>query len=287
MGLSSMFASTGPWPVAEAADVLVALRAHRALRLVGGVVGHLGEDRLVEVLDLAPHHRQQRAALQPRRRRRCRSGRRSSGTGRRGRRARRRRFPPCEAARAAHDQSTPMPRSYSVALAPGKASPWSVVRITSVSSARSCSRARPARSDALVERARAGLVGRHVAARLGRVGQVVRWQRVQRVAHRGRLEVLAVRLEEARPRGRTAPAARCAISAHAPPAPRSRRDCCRPRPRGRSRGRPGRLREVLLADQPGPVAGLAERVHDVVLVVGEPLAAVGEAQHPVGAGSGR
>jgi hypothetical protein len=34
---------------------------------------------------------------------------------------------------------TPSPRSVSVAFAPGKASPWSVVRITIVSSERSCS----------------------------------------------------------------------------------------------------------------------------------------------------
>ena len=57
-----------PQAVAEAADVLPALGAHRAHRLVGRVVGQLGEDRVVDLLDLAPHHRQQRAALEPRRR---------------------------------------------------------------------------------------------------------------------------------------------------------------------------------------------------------------------------
>ena len=58
------------WParlgsVAEAADVLPALGADRALRLVGRVEGELGEDLVVDLVDLAAHERQQRAALQP------------------------------------------------------------------------------------------------------------------------------------------------------------------------------------------------------------------------------
>ena len=35
------------------------------MRLVGGVVGRLGEDRVVEAVDLPPHQRHQRGALQP------------------------------------------------------------------------------------------------------------------------------------------------------------------------------------------------------------------------------
>ena len=38
--------------------------------------------------------------------------------------------------------------------------------------------------------------------------------------------------------------------------------------------------DVLLADQPRPVAGVAQHVHDVALGMGEPVAAVGEAEHP-------
>ena len=53
--------------VVEAADVLPALACGPALRLVGGVVGDLGEDRLVEAVGLAAHQRHQGLALQPRR----------------------------------------------------------------------------------------------------------------------------------------------------------------------------------------------------------------------------
>ena len=81
-------------------------------------------------------------------------------------------------------------------------------------------------------------MSRRVSARVGQVG---RRQRVQRVAHRGRLEVLAVGLEEPdreeerlrRPLG---------DQLAARPARPRRRGGCRCRPRGRSRARPGRAR---------------------------------------------
>ena len=44
------------------------------------------------------------------------------------------------------------------------------------------------------------------------------------------------------------------------------------------------LRDVLLADQHRVVAGVAQRVHDVLLVVVQRPAPVGEAEHPVGVG---
>ena len=175
---------------------------------------------------------------------------------------------------------TPIPRSVSVALAPGNGEP--VVggedheRV--VGEAVLVERVQH-RADALVERARAGLEGGHVAPRLRRVGQVGGRQRVERVAHRGRLEVLAVGLEEPDER-KNGCGGRLAQTAAAP------------------RGRPidargvdvddvvvaevvGVAREVLLADQRGPVAGLAQRVDEVVAVVGELVAAVGQPDHPV------
>ena len=121
--------------VVEAADVLPALGADRALRLVGGVVGRLGEDRLVQALDLAAHQRHQRGALQP-------VGRLDPGQLAEGRvdvEVADRRVDHLAAGEAAGPRTiiiTPMPRSNRVALAPGKAMPWSVVQMTSVFSTR-------------------------------------------------------------------------------------------------------------------------------------------------------
>ena len=93
---------------------------------------------------------------------------------------------------------TPVPRSYSVALAPGKARPWSVVQMISVRSVQAVVVQRVEhRADPLVERAGAGLERGHVPAGRGRVGEVRRRQRVERVADRGRGAELAVGLEEA------------------------------------------------------------------------------------------
>ena len=50
--------------VVKAADVLPALRADRALGLVGRVVGNLGEDGLVQLRHLAPDERQRGGALE-------------------------------------------------------------------------------------------------------------------------------------------------------------------------------------------------------------------------------
>jgi hypothetical protein len=136
------------------------------------------------------------------------------------------------------------------------------------------------RADAVVERARAGLVRGHVAARLGGVGQVRRRQRVQRVAHGGGREVLAVGLEESDREEERAPV---------PLADQLQRGGC---DRVDVMGvevddvvvaeHAGVAREVLLADQPGPVAGVAQRPDQVVAVVVEREAAVGEPDHPVG-----
>ena len=94
-------------------------------------------------------------------------------------------------------------------------------------------------ADALVERPRARLVGRHVLARLGRVRQVGGRQRVQAVADRRRREVLAVRLEEA---DRQEERLRRALAQQRRPRPARppRRAWCRCRRRGRSRACRGR-----------------------------------------------
>ena len=68
---------------------------------------------------------------------------------------------------------TPMPRSIRVALAPGKAMPWSVVQMTSVF----VDQAEVVQgvehgADPLVERAGAGLEGGHVAAGRGESGRL-------------------------------------------------------------------------------------------------------------------
>ena len=59
----------GNCALGEAADVLPPLGADHALRLVLAVVVDLREHRVVDLLRLAAHQRQQRAPLQPRRRR--------------------------------------------------------------------------------------------------------------------------------------------------------------------------------------------------------------------------
>jgi hypothetical protein len=135
------------------------------------------------------------------------------------------------------------------------------------------------RADAVVERARAGLVGGDVAARLGRVGQVRRRQRVERVAHRRRREVLAVGLEEPDRQEE-----------------RLRRMFLDQSPRRRGdrvdvvvldvgdvvvAEHAGIAREVLLADQTGPVARVAQRPDQVMAVVVELEAPVREPDHPV------
>ena len=179
--------------------------------------------------------------------------------------------------------STPIPRSVSVALAPGNGEPvvgredhervvGELVLVERVEH----------RADAVVERARAGLVGRHVAPRLGRVGQVRRRERVERVAHRGRLEVVAVGLEEADGEEERLRRARRAAARAAAGATSSRVRGVDRRRRGRSRGPPGRRETCCSPISVDRVAGVAQRVDEVVVVVVEPEAAVREAQHPVG-----
>ena len=132
------------------------------------------------------------------------------------------------------------------------------------------------RADALVERARARLVGGHVAPRLGRVGQVGRRQRVERVAHRGRLEVLAVGLEEA---DREEERLRRALGDQLQRRRRDLVDVVVVDVDDVVVAEHVRVaREVLLADERGPVAGVAQRVDEVVAVVVELEAAVGEAR---------
>ena len=108
-------------------------------------------------------------------------------------------------------------------------------------------------------------------------GGCARRQRVERVAHRGRLEEVAVGLEEAdRQEERLRSAARAGAPTAAGATGRDLRGRRSRRP-GRSRCRPG-PRDVLLADQRRRVAGVAQRVDEVVVVVGEPVAAVRQAR---------
>ena len=175
---------------------------------------------------------------------------------------------------------TPVPRSYSVALAPGKARPWSVVQMTSVFVGEAAVvQAVEHRADALVERAGAGLEGGHVLAGRGRVGQVRRRQRVEGVAHRGR-DARSSRWVSKKPTERKQgsgmrPSASIAVGAT------SAAWLSRPRSPRRSRSTSGSLGDVLLADQRRAVAGLAQRVDQVLAVVVERPAAVGEPEHAV------
>ena len=190
--------STGVAPLAEAADVLVALGADRALRLVGGVVGELGEDRVVDLVGLAAARAAAASGPAASPGARCPASSQSVGKRSICETSASETLAAVEAARPAHDQHHAEPAVGQRRLGAREREPvvggedhervvGEVVLVERVEH----------RADALVERARAGLVGRHVAARLGRVGQVGRRQRVERVAHRGRLEVLAVGLEEA------------------------------------------------------------------------------------------
>ena len=174
-----------------------------------------------------------------------------------------------------------MPRSVSVVFAPGNAIPWSVVQITSVSSR--SPRASISSSTAPtpgVERAGAGVERRHVAARLGRVGQVRRRRDVAVLAVR-RPEELAVGLEEADRQEER-------LVDRAQHVDRDGGDVGGPRRRDLHHlvvaDHVRLLRDVLLADQHRVVARGAERVDEVPLVVVQRPAAVGQAEHPVAVG---
>ena len=269
----------GQVALAPAPDVLVPARADRAVRVVGGVVGELGEDRVVDVARVAAHGRYQRAALDV-------VGDRDPGQV-----AERREqvdaghervvdAAAVEAARAAHDQRHAEPAVAERRLRARERDP--VVRGEDhdrvVRQLLLVERAEHG-ADAMVEAARGLLERRHVAPRDRRVGQVGGRQRVERVAHRGRLEVVAVGLEEAdREEERLARAV--AQQRHG-----GGRDVM-------DLGRVGVADEVvaevlgvggdvLLADHRGPVAGVAQRVHEVLGRIGELEPAMGQAEHPV------
>ena len=135
------------------------------------------------------------------------------------------------------------------------------------------------RADALVERAGAGLEGGHVLAGRAacRAGSAAAASRACRGPRSG--AELAVGLEEAdrhEERLRSTVAQRLESRS----ARRRPRDGCRPRhlvvaDHARVLG------DVLLADQDRVVAGLAQRVDQVLAVVVERPAAVGEAEHAV------
>ncbi len=135
------------------------------------------------------------------------------------------------------------------------------------------------RAHAAVERPGAGDEGGHVPPGLGRVREVGRRLEVELVAGQ-RLEELAVRLEEP-DRQEEGLAGRFAEQVD-----RHRRDVVDAVRVDLDDAVVAdlvrALRDVLLADQRRAVAGVPEAVHDVVAVVVERPAAVGEPEHAVG-----
>ena len=131
----------------------------------------------------------------------------------------------------------------------------------------------------LVQRAGAGLERGHVRARAGRVREVGRRQRVERVAHGGRHGEVAVGLEEAdrHEEGLVGGAERLDRDRrHLVGVVRVDLDHLVVADHARV------LRDVLLADQHRAVAGaLAQRVDQVLVVVVQRPAAVREAEHAV------
>ena len=254
-------------------------RADRALRVVGGVVGQLREDRVVDVARVAAHGGDERAALdvvgdpdpdQVAERREQVDPRDERVVD----------AAAVEAARAADDQRHAEAAVAQRRLRAGERDP--VVgredhdRV--VGDLLLVERAEHG-ADAVVERARRLLERRHVAPRDRRVGQVGGRQRVERVPDRGRLEVVAVGLEEAdREEERLARAV--AQQRHG-----GGRDVV-------DLGGVGVADEVvaellgigghvLLPHHRRPVAGVAQRVEDVLGRVGEPEPAVRQPEHPV------
>ena len=134
-------------------------------------------------------------------------------------------------------------------------------------------------ADAVVERAGALLERRHVAPRDRRVGQVRGRDRVERVAHGRRLEVVAVGLEEAdREEERLARAVAQQLHGRG-------RDVLRLAGVGVGDDVVAEVLrvggDVLLPHHRGPVAGRAQRVQDVLAGVLEREPAVRQPQHPV------
>ena len=145
------------------------------------------------------------------------------------------------------NSSTPIPRSYMVALASGKARPWSVVSITRVLPTRPfSSSAFEDRADALVERPGAGLERRHVAA-----GHRPYRRCSPAAASRGRHARTRARntrggSRRSRPRGRMAPwPGPARRSAGRLPGRRHGPWCCRGRRRGRSPAPSGQPRRAV------------------------------------------
>ena len=177
--------------------------------------------------------------------------------------------------------STPRPRSDSVDLPPGNGSPWSVVRITSVSSASSCSSSALSTAPTPWSSERALCLNEAMSRRvIGESGRFGGRNRVERVAHGGRLEVVAVGLEEP-DREEERLARPLAQQLHG-----RGRDVLRLAGVGVGDVVVAEVlgvgRDVLLADHRRPVAGVAQRVQEVLARVLEREAAVREPEHAVG-----
>jgi hypothetical protein len=265
--------------VAPPPHVLVPARADRALRVVRRVIRQLGEHRVVDLARVAAHRGHERAPLHvlghldP-----DQLAERREDVDLRDQRV----VDPAavEPARAAQDQrhAHPAVRQGRLAAREGDPVVGGEDHDRVVGHALLVERAEH-RADPVVEPAGGLLEGRHVAPRHGRVRQVPGRQGVQRVAHGGRLEVVAVGLEEAdgeEERLRRA----LAQDRHG-----GRRDVVGPRRVGVGDEVVaeilGVLGDVLLADHRREVARVAQRVEDVLARVVEREPAVGEPEHPV------
>jgi len=134
------------------------------------------------------------------------------------------------------------------------------------------------RTDALVQRAHTRLEGGHVVAGDEVVGQVLGRQRIERVAHRVRRREVPVGLEEPdRHEERLLRALHRVERARSDQPGEVRVET----PDFVVADHPWVLRDVLLADEDGAVAGLLQRVDQVLAVVVELPAAMGESGHAV------
>ena len=269
-------------PVAEVADELVTPRADRALRVVGGVVGQLGEELVADLGGLLAHEREQARAVGVRRQRR--PGDRAEGRvevhvgdERVGDVAAE------EAAGPADDQQHAEPAVGQRRLRPGEGQ----AVVGRQHDERLVGQAGLVEgmedgADPLVQRAGAGLEAGHVVPGLGRVGQVRRRDAVQGIAHGAGLEELAMGLEEAdrgeEGLGRAAEQQLARGRGDRVDLRRADVDDVVVAQRVRVPG------HVLLADERRPVARPAQWVHQVAARVGQLPPAVGQAGHPVDVG---
>ena len=266
--------------VVVAVHVLVPGGANGTLRFVGCVIGHLREDQVVDLGHVTADEREQRLALQP--------GRVLNAQHVADRRVE---------VEVAHQRvgdaatletpgprmsnMTPIPRSYIVHLASGKARPWSVVMNTRVLSASRLSSRALRTVPTPWSRDRALALNEAMSRRVCALSRTFS----------GGLEYRTSRMDDGSKN----------FSMGLEEADRQEERCVLLGPLGdelcggwSDLADPRRIEvddmvvtqverirgDVLLADQTGPVAGFAQHVDHVALGVAQPIAAVGQAEHP-------